>query len=36
MCGIVGVLSTHEAAPMLLDALRGWNIAAMTAPGSPR
>ncbi len=36
MCGIVGILGITKWPPPGRGAAGGWNIAAMTAPGSPR
>ena len=34
MCGIIGIVGKEEVADRLVDGLRRWNIAAMTAPAS--
>ena len=36
MCGIVAVIGTRDAAPLLLDGLRQLEYAATTQPGLPR
>jgi glutamine---fructose-6-phosphate transaminase (isomerizing) len=36
MCGIIGVLGSHEAAPLLVEALKRLEYRATTAPGLPR